>query len=165
MCVAANTATTIDGTKKTVENSVIKRRRKKNKKQTNKKQTISGTVTLKTQIPPTVTSSLTASKYLSWAGQWEKKLSQIYSSDYHRRKASTSWNWKSIVEQQETRTLPVRTTGQMYRDKYKDVIQRAHNVRLTAYNGHAWEVSPSASKSKKATYLPNSTWLTYLDQQ
>ena len=62
-------------------------------------------------------------------------------------------------------TLPVRTIGQMYRDKYNDVIQRAHNVRLTAYNGHAWEVSPSASKSKKATYLPNSTWLTYLDQQ
>ena len=96
MCVAANTATTIDGTKKTVENSVIKRRKKI------KKQTISGTVTLKTQIQATVTSSLTASKYLSWAGQWEKKLSQIYSSDYHRRKASTSWNWKSIVEQQET---------------------------------------------------------------
>ena len=32
-------------------------------------------------------------------------------------------------------TLPVRTIGQMYGDKYKDVIQRAHNVRLTAYNG------------------------------
>ena len=73
-------------------------------------------------------------------------------------------------------TLPVRTIRQMYGDKYKDVIQRAHNVRLTAYNGQDIPCLGSISisikkqkkkkkKKKKGTYLPNSTWWTYLDQQ
>ena len=50
-------------------------------------------------------------------------------------------------------TLPVRTIRQMYGDKYKGVIQRAHNIRLTAYNGQDIPclgiISISIKKAKK----------------
>ena len=53
-------------------------------------------------------------------------------------------------------TLPVRTMGQMYGDKYKDVIQRAHNIRLTAYNGQDIPClgSISISIKKQKIYIP-----------
>ena len=58
-------------------------------------------------------------------------------------------------------TLPVRTIGQMYGDKYKDVIQRAHNIRLTAYNGQDIPClgSISISIKKQKSYIPAKFYL------
>ena len=158
MCVAANTATTIDGTKKTVENSVIKRRKKNQETNDfgNSDSENTNSSDSDEQFNCVLISVLSRTMRKEAFTNLLIRLPQKKSK--HKLKLK-------IDSGAAGNTLPVRTIGQMYRDKYKDVIQRAHNVRLTAYNGHAWEVSPSASKSKKATYLPNSTWLTYLDQQ
>ena len=98
-------------------------------------------------------------KYLSRSRQCEKNLSQIYTSDYRRKKASTSWTVLKIDTGAVGNTLPVFTIRQMYGYKYKDVIQRSHNVRLTlvtAYNGQDIPClgSISISIKKQRDYIP-----------
>ena len=114
MCVAANTATTIDGTKKTVENSVVKRRKNQ------ETLTNSGTVTLKTH---------------STDSDEQFHCVQIFVlSRTMRKEAFTNLHFRlpqkkgkhklklKIDSGAAGNTLPVRTIRQMYGDKYKYVF-------------------------------------------
>ena len=161
MCVTANTATTIDGTKKTVENSVVKRRKKSRNingfgnsdyENTNSSDSVE-------QFDCVQISVLSRTMRIEAFTNLRIRLPQ--KKGKHKLKLR-------IDSGAAGNTLPVRTIRQMYGHKYKDVIQRAHNVRLTAYNGQDIPCLGSISisiKKQKATCLPNSTWWTYQDQQ
>ena len=146
MHVTANTTTKIEGTKKIAENSVVKKNQETDKFGNSDTDN---------------TNSSDSDEQFDWV-----QISVL--SQTIRKEAFTNLRIKlpqkkgkhelklKIDNGAAGNTLPVRTIRPMYGDKYKDVIQRAHNVRLTAHNGQDIPCLGSISTSikKQRDHIP-----------